>query len=96
MRLGRAIAFASATLALGLGACTTSPRLETPPASPRGANPVGFDTSVRTETIDYDEVARAYRETGAEAVEGFRKVLLGLLDPVERLEVDKRVRGGGR
>jgi predicted acylesterase/phospholipase RssA len=54
MRLGRAIAFASATLALGLGACTTSPRLETPPASPRGANPVGFDTSVRTETIDYD------------------------------------------
>jgi hypothetical protein len=40
--------------------------------------------------------ARAYRETGADAVEGFRKVLLGLLDPVERLEVDKRVRGGGR
>ena len=28
--------------------------------------------------------ARAYRETGADAVEGFRKVLLGLLDPVER------------
>ena len=40
--------------------------------------------------------ARAYRETGAEAVEGFRKVLLGLLDPVERAEVDKRVRGAGR
>jgi len=38
----------------------------------------------------------AYRETGADAVEGFRKVLLGLLDPVERIEVDKRVRGGGR
>ena len=29
--------------------------------------------------------ARAYRETGADAVEGFRKVLLGLLDPVERM-----------
>ena len=40
--------------------------------------------------------ARAYRETGAEAVEGFRKVLLGLLDPVERQVVDKRLRGGGR
>jgi len=43
--------------------------------------------------------ARAYRETGADAVEGFRKVLLGLLDPAERAQVDKRVRGasgGGR
>jgi len=40
--------------------------------------------------------ARAYRETGADAVEGFRKVLLGLLDPVERAEVDKRIRGSGR
>ncbi len=40
--------------------------------------------------------ARAYRETGADAVEGYRKVLLGLLDPVERAIVDKRVRGGGR
>lgn len=38
--------------------------------------------------------ARAYRETGAEAVEGFRKVLLGLLDPVERAEVEKRIRSG--
>ena len=28
--------------------------------------------------------ARAYRETGADSVEGFRKVLLGLLDPAER------------
>jgi TonB family protein len=28
-------------------------------------------------------------------VEGFRKVLLGLLDPVERQVVDKRLRGGG-
>src|SRR5215470_15553670 len=27
--------------------------------------------------------ARAYRETGADAVEGFRKVLLGLLDPLK-------------
>ena len=40
--------------------------------------------------------ARAYRETGAESVEGFRKVMLGLLDPPERAEVDKRIRSGGR
>jgi len=38
--------------------------------------------------------ARAFRETGNDAVEGFRKVLLGLLDPKERAQVDKRVRGG--
>ena len=36
--------------------------------------------------------ARSYRETGADAVDGFRKVLLGLLDPVERAEVEKRLR----
>jgi len=29
-------------------------------------------------------------------VEGFRKVLLGLLDPTERGHVDKRIRSGGR
>jgi DNA-binding MarR family transcriptional regulator len=40
--------------------------------------------------------ARAYRECGAEAVDGFRKVLLGLLDPAERAVVDKRVRSGAR
>src|SRR3954454_22386295 len=40
--------------------------------------------------------ARAYRETGADAVEGFRKVLLGLPAPAERAVVDKRLRGGGR
>jgi DNA-binding MarR family transcriptional regulator len=38
--------------------------------------------------------ARAYRETGAEAVDGFRKVLLGLLDLPERAEVEKRLRSG--
>lgn len=37
-----------------LAACTTAPRLDTPPASPRGANPVGFETSIRTETNDFD------------------------------------------
>src|SRR5262249_36918962 len=40
--------------------------------------------------------ARACRETGADAVEGFRKVLLGLLDPTERAAVDKRVKAANR
>jgi len=31
-----------------------------------------------------DRIARAYREAGAEAVEGFRKVLIGLIDEVDR------------
>ncbi|MGE5546288.1 MAG: MarR family winged helix-turn-helix transcriptional regulator [Solirubrobacterales bacterium] len=30
-------------------------------------------------------IARAYREVGAEAVEGFRKVLIGLIDDADRL-----------
>jgi hypothetical protein len=29
-------------------------------------------------------VARAYRSAGAEAVEGFRKVLLGLINEIDR------------
>jgi DNA-binding MarR family transcriptional regulator len=39
-------------------------------------------------------LARAYRETGVEAVKHFRKALLGLLDPAERAIVDKRMRSG--
>ena len=31
-------------------------------------------------------IARAYKEAGAEAVEGFRKVLLGIMNPEERAE----------
>lgn len=37
-----------------LAACATAPRLDTPPVSPRGANPVGFAASVRMETNDSD------------------------------------------
>ena len=37
-----------------LAACATAPRLDTPPVSPRGANPVGFAASVRMETNDRD------------------------------------------
>lgn len=34
-------------------------------------------------------VARAYREAGAEAVEGFRKVLLGMIEEKDRAKFDR-------
>ena len=37
-----------------LGACATAPRLDSPLASPRGAYPVGFPSTIRTETTDSD------------------------------------------
>lgn len=40
--------------ALALAGCATAPRLDTPPVSPRGANPVGFDATIRMETSDND------------------------------------------
>lgn len=36
------------------GACATAPRLDSPLASPRGAAPVGFPGTIRTETTDVD------------------------------------------
>lgn len=39
-------------------------------------------------------IARAYREAGAEAVEGFRKVMLGLIDETDRVRFP--LRGPGR
>lgn len=39
---------------VALAGCATAPRLDTPPVSPRGANPVGFAASVRMETTDAD------------------------------------------
>lgn len=47
---------ASICLAAGLlaTACATAPRLDTPPVSPRGANPVGYPASIRMETNDAD------------------------------------------
>jgi DNA-binding MarR family transcriptional regulator len=38
-------------------------------------------------------IARAYREAGAEAVEGFRKVLLGLIDEADRGRFPPRLPG---
>ncbi len=40
-------------------------------------------------------IARAYREAGAEAVEGYRKVLLGIIDEREREKVLDRLQGEG-
>lgn len=41
--------------------------------------------------------ARAYRETGAEAVEGFRRVLSGIINPEDRARIRPRQRpGAGR
>ncbi len=39
-----------------------------------------------------DRVARAYREAGAEAVEGCRKVLLGLINEVDRAGIVRSIR----
>ena len=38
-------------------------------------------------------VARAYREAGAEAVEGFRRVLTGIVDPQDRARVARSMAG---
>lgn len=40
-----------------------------------------------------ERIARAYREAGAEAVEGYRKVLLGIIDEQERERVLDRLVG---
>ena len=40
----------------------------------------------RTST-QMERFARAYREAGAEAVEGFRRVLIGIVEPEDRARV---------
>lgn len=40
-----------------------------------------------------ERIARAYREAGADAVDGFRKVLLGILDSEHRPEVERALAG---
>lgn len=39
---------------LALAGCATAPRLDTPPASPREAQPPGFTRPIRTDTLDFD------------------------------------------
>jgi DNA-binding MarR family transcriptional regulator len=43
-----------------------------------------------------ERIARAYREAGAEAVAGYRKVLLGLVDEAERRKILARLEGAGK
>lgn len=48
-------------------------------------------------TTQMARFARAYRETGADAVEGFRRVLGGIINPEDRARVRPRQRpGSGR
>jgi DNA-binding MarR family transcriptional regulator len=43
-----------------------------------------------------ERIARAYREAGAEAVAGYRKVLIGLIDEAERRKILARPDGTGK
>jgi len=48
-------------------------------------------------SVQMDRFARAYREAGAEAVEGFRRVLTGIVNPDDRARVrPATVRGPSR
>jgi DNA-binding MarR family transcriptional regulator len=49
--------------------------------------PRGDELDRRLSRPQRSRVARAYREAGAEAVAGYRKVLAGLIDPEEREQV---------
>jgi DNA-binding MarR family transcriptional regulator len=52
----------------------------------------GVDLELRLSQPQQARVARAYREAGAEAVEGYRKVLLGLINDDDRARVRKTFR----
>ena len=43
-----------------------------------------------------DTLSRAYRESGAQAVEGFRRVMLGMMGPEARARLEARERGPAR
>ena len=49
--------------------------------------PKGIAFEDRLSRGQRDRIARAYRGAGAEAVEGFRKVLTGLIEPEDRERV---------
>ena len=51
----------------------------------------GRELERRVSEAQRARVAQAYREAGAEAVEGYRKVLLGLVDAPDRAAVLKAV-----
>jgi DNA-binding MarR family transcriptional regulator len=55
--------------------------------------PKGVEFEDRLSRGQRDRIARAYRAAGAESVEGFRKVLIGLIEPADR---DRFSYGGTR
>lgn len=52
----------------------------------------GIDLELRLSQPQQARVARAYREAGAEAVEGYRKVLMGLINDDDRARIRKSFR----
>ena len=52
----------------------------------------GIDLEHRLSQPQQARVARAYREAGAEAVEGYRKVLMGLINEDDRARISKTFR----
>ena len=53
--------------------------------------PRGVELERALTSRQQERFTRAYRIAGAEAVAGFRKVLLGLLDPEQRPEIESRM-----
>jgi DNA-binding MarR family transcriptional regulator len=56
----------------------------------------GKDLERQLTRTQRERIARAYREAGAEAVAGYRKVLLGLVDEPERRKILARLEGAGK
>ena len=54
----------------------------------------GLELEKRLSDLQRDRVARAYRDAGADAVAGYRRVLLGLLDQAERDRILALIEGG--
>jgi DNA-binding MarR family transcriptional regulator len=52
--------------------------------------PKGVDLERQLSQNQRERLALAYRQAGAEAVEGFRKVLLGIIDEEDRRQVGRR------
>jgi len=52
----------------------------------------GVELERLVSALQRERVARAYREAGAEAVEGYRKVLLGLVNDADRAAIVRSIR----
>jgi DNA-binding MarR family transcriptional regulator len=55
----------------------------------------GVELEGRLTEIQRDRIAKAYRKAGAEAVQGFKQVLHGIIDPEDRKRFDIVGGGGG-